>query len=371
GEITRIIHYGDSHVAADILSGALRRKLQYCFGDSGPGYVLAGRPWPWYSRAGFTSRMSAGWHSDGLEDGSLATDGSLGLAGVSFSAQGPGEWITLTADWQRAEIYLLEQPGGGAVDLLVDGVEYRSRVDLSSNRRAPLYISLEGDDGPRRQSPLPYPFDSMPRTIEVRTVAPGRVRILGAVLERRRAGIVYDALGINGARADRPLLWDWRLFASNLKRRDPDLIILAYGSNEVSDPGLDLEEYGRNLSTLLARIREAAPDASVLVTSPPDRALRSGTGWIRARKMAALVAAQKRAALSSGAAFWDLFHAMGGSGSIEKWVGRRPPLAQPDRVHLTREGYNLAAASLFDELMRGYQESRPKGHVRVRAALRR
>ena len=41
--LTRILHYGDSHVAADILSGALRRRLQLDFGDAGVGFVLPGR----------------------------------------------------------------------------------------------------------------------------------------------------------------------------------------------------------------------------------------------------------------------------------------------------------------------------------------
>jgi hypothetical protein len=46
GEATaHILHYGDSHVAADWLTGALRRNLQRCFGDAGAGFVLAGKPW--------------------------------------------------------------------------------------------------------------------------------------------------------------------------------------------------------------------------------------------------------------------------------------------------------------------------------------
>src|SRR5256885_12375173 len=44
GEATaRILHYGDSHVAADWLTGALRRNLQGCFGDAGAGFLLAGQ----------------------------------------------------------------------------------------------------------------------------------------------------------------------------------------------------------------------------------------------------------------------------------------------------------------------------------------
>ena len=88
--VTRIVHYGDSHVAADILTGALRRRLQLCFGEAGAGFVLPGRPWPGYSRAGVTSQTSGGWQTDGLTHASLAADDRLGLAGVSLSTKAPG-----------------------------------------------------------------------------------------------------------------------------------------------------------------------------------------------------------------------------------------------------------------------------------------
>src|SRR5262249_10270801 len=41
----RILHYGDSHTAADEWTGDLRSRFQEKFGDGGSGYSLAGRPW--------------------------------------------------------------------------------------------------------------------------------------------------------------------------------------------------------------------------------------------------------------------------------------------------------------------------------------
>jgi len=76
--ITRILHYGDSHVAADILTGALREYFQRDFGDAGPGFILAGRPWPWYRRSGIELSASAGWQSNGLSRFSIDTDDRFG-----------------------------------------------------------------------------------------------------------------------------------------------------------------------------------------------------------------------------------------------------------------------------------------------------
>jgi hypothetical protein len=46
----RILHYGDSHTAADEWTGEMRARLQEKFGDGGSGYSFAGRPWNGYRR---------------------------------------------------------------------------------------------------------------------------------------------------------------------------------------------------------------------------------------------------------------------------------------------------------------------------------
>ncbi len=342
--VTRILHYGDSHVAADILTGALRRQLQLCFGEAGAGFVLPGRPWPGYSRAGVTSQTSEGWQTDGLTQGSVAADGRLGLAGVSLSTKGPGEWIIVTAAGSYFDIYVLKQPGGGSIDVLLDGVERKRNVSLDSRTNESACIEIIADIG-------------SVHTIEIRTTSAGRARIFGIAIERNSAGVIYDALGINGARASRPLRWDWKVLASNLERRDPDLIIVAYGSNEVSDADLDLEEYKVSFTMLLRQFHEAAPRASILVIGPPDRAVRIANRWKTIVRMPALVEAQRQAAFEAGAAFYDLFKAMGGSGSIERWATQPQPLAQPDRVHLTTAGYRLVADWLYSELMSDYLQT--------------
>lgn len=339
--VTRIVHYGDSHVAADMLTGALRYRLQSCFGDSGPGFVLPGKPWPWYSRAGVISRASSGWQADGLAQASLVADARLGLSGISLSTSRAGEWLSLTASGRYFDVYVLKQPAGGALDISLDGVEWKRNVSLSSKTFKAEYVEIVA------------PEDSI-HTIEIRTRSSGPIRFFGIAIEGDRAGVTYDALGINGARASRPMLWDWQLMSSNLERRDPDLIIVAYGSNEVTDSDLDLEDYSANFAKLLKRFREAAPRASILVLGPPDRAVREGRRWKTARRMTALIDAQRRAALKAGAAFYDLFKAMGGPGSVDRWATLAQPLAQADRVHLTAAGYRLVANWINSELISGY-----------------
>jgi len=341
---TRILHYGDSHVAADILTGALRQRLQSVFGDAGPGFVLAGQPWSWYSRPGVISRASSGWRVGGLSQTSAFNDDRLGLGGIRLDASRSGEWLTVTASARFFELYVLKQRAGGAIDVLLDAVKTETNLSLKAESTYADYVEIVAVD------------DSL-HSIEIRTLDSGVVCIFGIAIENDRAGVVYDALGINGARAGRPLSWNWDIVSNNLERRDPDLIVVAYGSNEVTDADLDLEEYSGRFKELLARFHQAAPRASVLVISPPDRAVRVGRKWKTVATMSALIDAQRRAARQSGAAFFDLFKAMGGAGSIDRWATAGPPLAQPDHVHLTSAGYKLVAEWIDAELMRGYTKN--------------
>ncbi|HSE97581.1 MAG TPA: GDSL-type esterase/lipase family protein [Blastocatellia bacterium] len=339
--ITRIIHYGDSHVAADILTGELSRKLKRGFGDSGPGYIFPVRPWSWYSRKDVESYESPGWSIEGLERRTSAMGKLLGMAGLSFTANQRGERIRIRAFCKRFDLYLMKQPGGATVEISLDGEPYHSRVSLSADNIEPGYLAVTAES-------------EGAHSLELRTLSPGPARIFGVVAESDSPGVVYDVFGLNGARASRPLEWDRNFLEDNLNRRRPDLIIILYGSNEVGDADLDLTSYERDFSTLLATLRNAAPAASLLVISPPDRAVLTSAGWRTISRLPGLVVAQRRAALAQGAAFWDLFKAMGSGGSINRWAVRSPPLAQSDRVHLTAQGYRTLAQVLYRELMRGY-----------------
>ena len=164
--------------------------------------------------------------------------------------------------------------------------------------------------------------------------------------------VAFDALGINGARAVRLTSWSETAFAANVGRRKPDLIILAYGTNEVTDNNWSIESYQRMFAGILRRFRRAAPQASLLVIAPPDRAVRGVRGWQSASKMTALIEAERRAAIEVGAAFWSAYGAMGGAGSMNKWVAQG--LGQPDHVHLTRPGYARLGNMFYQDLMDGY-----------------
>jgi len=339
-EPVRVMHYGDSHTAADILTAEIRRSFQRDFGDGGAGYISARNPFS-TRRRGVETGTSSGWVMDGV--GSSGTnDGIYGLSGFSISTSRAGESAWLETVCNHFEIYYLRQPGGGTIDILVDGVSVLDRpLSLDAAAPAPDYFTYDA------------PSDSNHR-IEIRTTQPGKTRILGIVTEHIAPGVSYDVLGINGARANRLLSWNDTAFVDNLVQRKPDLIIIAYGTNEVTDGDWSVESYSRMFANILKRFRRAAPQASILVYGPPDR----GDVGLAETKMPAMIEAQRRAAFEVGAAFWNSYAAMGGSGSMSAWV--QQGLAQGDRVHLSRDGYIRMGSMFYNDLLAAYNESRAR-----------
>jgi lysophospholipase L1-like esterase len=334
----RIMHYGDSHTAKNILTAEIKRSFQRDFGDGGAGYMIPRNPES-TPRRGVLTGATSGWRVDGVGQQG-ATDNFLGLAGLSLSTDSAGESAWVQTTFKRFEVYFLKQPGGGAIDILVDGKSALDKpISLQADAPTPDYYASEAS------------IDNVHR-IEVRTVRSGRARISGIVTEHLSPGVTYDVLGINGARATRLRGWvNETSFLYNVELRQPDLIILAYGTNEVTDDDWSVESYQRMFAEIIRRLRAVAPQASVLVYGPPDRA-DNQTAIV---KMPALIQAQRNAAIVAGAAFWNSSNAMGGPCSMNLWV--LMGLGSNDRVFLTNDGYIKAAGIFYDNLMKAFRNN--------------
>jgi D-alanyl-lipoteichoic acid acyltransferase DltB (MBOAT superfamily) len=126
----------------------------------------------------------------------------------------------------------------------------------------------------------------------------------------------------------------------------PDLIILHYGLNIVKNVRSDYTYYKSGLVRQLTVLKEMAPSTPVLLIGVTDMAQGEGDSIRSYANIPAIVRAQQEAALEAGAAFWDSYSAMGGSRSIVKWAGKKPPLAQSDYVHFTYPGADTLALLL-------------------------
>jgi lysophospholipase L1-like esterase len=138
-----------------------------------------------------------------------------------------------------------------------------------------------------------------------------------------------------------------------VRSRAPALIVLAYGTNEAAG-SIAPERYQSQLGELVKRAKKGAPEADCLLLGPPDMADPNGVSLPRVIE---LDRATERAAEGSGCAYFSLFQAMGGEGSMARFVAATPPLAIRDRVHLTARGYEKLGGVLATELLAAYDRT--------------
>ncbi len=354
----RVLHFGDSHVAADLYSHRLRRALQERFGDGGHGWVALGKPWRSYRHGDLRLGETGPWTHDlprlGRDEPASALVGLGGLRARASEAAASA-WVATAQDpgpgdsVARLELHYLRQPRGGTVELRLDGKSLATvPTEAGKDQR--------GFGFGRQVWDLPLG----PHRVELAPQGGREVTILGLVLERDRPGVVWDTLGINGAQASTPLLWEPQLWAEQVAARAPSLVILAYGANEAGARRFRSGRYRETFARLVRRVRQAAPQAGCLVVAPCDRAAEAEDGeWRTLPAILQVVEIQRRVALAQGCAFWNAFAAMGGRGSVDAWARWEPAMAQADRVHLTAPGYRVLADLLLDALLTGVPSPTP------------
>ncbi len=245
----------------------------------------------------------------------------------------------------RFDVDYLEQPGGGDVEVTVRG-QPAERFSTRGPAKASRVHSVHVEDGEAK--------------LRLRAVGGGPVRLFGVALERDAPGVVYDALGSHAAMAVYWQRQDKAHWRDQLALRDAGLLILQYGTNESDLWRLDRAEYERSLGDLVDELRGIAPGTPVLIVAPLDRGEMKGGKVVTKRVMFDLVTVQERVALAHGAAFWNAFDAMGGEGSMARWVRTRPQLAGGDLTHPTPRGAEVLGGMLSDALVSAYESWRDR-----------
>jgi lysophospholipase L1-like esterase len=345
---TRILAWGASHTASDLYTGVIRDALQQRFGDAGHGFILPARPWRTYRHRGIDVESNLRAWTTVRVTAAVQRNDYYGLAGVAVQTSRATAFGAVTSapghPAGRYELWYLRQPGGGTVDVWIDGRRagtVRTRADVA----AAGYETFRAADREHR--------------FELRARGDGPVRIFGVTVERDTPGVVLDTLGINGSRAQYQLLWDEAMHREHLARRDPHLVILAYGTNEAGDDE-PIEEYERELREVIARIRRAVPNASVLLVGPSDRPEVTPEGIVQDRaRTAQIIQAQRRVARDQGCGFFDTVAFQGGPLAMLAWSANEPPYGARDHVHFTRRGYERLGVVLHYALMQGYDAATP------------
>jgi lysophospholipase L1-like esterase len=350
--VFRWLHIGDSHTAGDYLTGELRQRLQARYGDAGigwvtPGYVLNQRSDSvklsnesnWAVQRASRQKLDAALMPFGGFLGSAGAGG--GAMRISFKNPQALHLMRLSVLQAPGRSAALEIASEAATDTLAPVL-----ADSEDWRMRSLLLDVSGEQ--LRLKALPGEAD-------------GRATLAGVALEKLTPGVVLDAVGVNGAQLDEFLGWNEQALATELAARPANLVVLAFGTNEAMVTDFDLAQYVDKVTAAVRRLRQVSA-AAILVMSPPD--VRQGLPKQRNRtvscgqppaSLALVNVALLRVARQEKTLFWDWgkwVRTRGGNCGTVSLAHLEPPLARPDFIHLTAEGYQASASDLLDDLLR-------------------
>ena len=255
-----ILQIGDSHTAADYFTGEIRRLLQRRFGNGGPGYLEVGRPHPGVRSAIVNVAVSSGWSYSALQKSDDSA--RYHLSGFDAGAKRAGETLKFaTAEpvaYDSIEIQTLSGPEHGD-------------IEVSINDQLPTRYSLKSDeDGRQLLTIQPSKAGNRLQKLQIKTLNDRPVTISGVGIFNRRSGVSYSNVGFPGATIDIVNKYDGEMLDQELKSLAPQIVVLAFGTNEGFNDNLDLERYRAHYRSVIQKIRAASPGARIVMVGPPQ-----------------------------------------------------------------------------------------------------
>lgn len=169
----------------------------------------------------------------------------------------------------------------------------------------------------------------------------------GIVLENDKPGVVYSAIGVNGAKCSDFSKYD--AFFQQLPALEPNLIVISFGTNESFDK-LENDVFIERLNQLIDNIRLFNYDAEILVTTPqPSQFGRRYKNHLVEQYAKSII----DQAEIKNYAVWDMYNDLGGAKNVNS--NYRNGLITSDKVHYTYKGYKKQADDFFEALMQSLE----------------
>lgn len=323
------VQIGDSHTAGDYLTGQLRERLQARMGDGGTGWAMPmAVPGQRLARVKYDDR---GWrliNSRTTNPSDYPFGGFIAQVASAHASLTLGDRLPTAAQNVTAII----RQNAGDQPLLASDADGR-QVSLRSPALDGAWHAVTF----QARLPLTVTADDSPSTA-----------LGGWWLEGSGRGAVVSAVGINGSEQSQWSRWrdGWM---QDLAAGQPDMIALAYGTNEAFGRNMDAGVVKADLDTAIDRLRQQFPSAAILIIGAPESLVsRGGSCGIRAPALDAMQAIQRQVAKEKRTLYWNWQQAMGGTCSMKRWMAQG--LSRGDGVHFSAAGYTRLGDDLYQGL---------------------
>lgn len=347
---TRIAYFGDSMIEGDLISQDLRECMQDYFGGEGVGYVPITSIVSGFRTSVFHS--FEGWTTYNLLE-NVPAGHSLGISGYCFvpntfnvvdtNNTKAGSSVKYTAV-KRKHLSKFYQ-----TKLIYGKSEGENYVIINGNRYKLGGTNLVNE----------LTVNTFAQQVNARFQCKSPIDVYGFSLESD-SGVFVDNFSFRGNSGLPIQKVKQAIYSSTNECLDYDLIILEYGLNAVNPTVTDFSWYERGMNVVIKHMQASFPNASILLISVGDKSYRKDGVYQTDPSVPILVEAQKRMAKDNKLAFWSLYDAMGGSGSMVKWVEGDTAFANKDYTHFNFKGAHKVGKLLFNKILSEYNDYNKK-----------
>lgn len=353
--VVSILHLGDSHIQAGTYPVATGAALQKEFGNAGRGWVfpynLAGTNGPDDYRWNSTLR----WQTDKVTDRYKDYEPGPGAIVITTSGSSPALYFNGRSendpDDEVSKAQLFYDAGSTHGSVLAPG--------------AAVTITSSPFDGTPTLSKATLEFPSTVQSFETRweNMGTGPFLFYGAILQNGHNGVLYHAIGINGAQyqhyTENP-----HTLTAQMQVLQPQLVIISLGTNEAYS-GSGASAITARIDSTVHLLRGQQPGVPILLTTPPDcmrtvrKAFRKKVGkkyrtYYRVNRYPNPAIGMVTQQIidycrNNGLACWN-FNALNKvmkSSFANGWAA--------DHIHFNARGYRLQGRLLYEALQQAYK----------------
>jgi len=333
-----IVHIGGSHVQADIYTHRMRQNLQlFTPGLKGSrGFIFPYKIAKTNNPLNYTVSYTGQWTS--CKNTRNIPDCLLGLSGMSVRLIDSSAFIKIVSRFDSVSNY----------DFNLVKIFCNKDKTFFNLKFIPDY-NIEASDFNDSLGFYWFQLKDYTDTLVIQITQPDTVtidpEIYGFSLENNDPGVVYHSVGVNGATLQAYL--QCSLLSSHLKALHPDMVVISIGTNDGYTRNFDPDKYYSEYRQFLNIIKEAIPDAAILLTVPNDSYLYRK--YLN-RNTATMREVIVKLAKEFNCGVWDFYTVMGGLNSAEVWY--KNGLMSRDRVHFNKQGYLLKGDLLFEAFIK-------------------
>jgi lysophospholipase L1-like esterase len=361
GRKVRIMHYGDSQIEGDRITGYFRNELQKVFGGEGPGFfpIIPVSPRYWANNT-----YSENWRrytAFGKPDTTVPHK-NYG-AFLSFCRFAPYSndsiindtafhraWINIeTSKRAYSKIGIFQE-----LSIFYGNCLHPVRISISDGENLIKKDTLHPSSGPAVYKCKLYENSGSLNISFKSLTSPD---ILGISINSE-SGVVADNIPIRGGSGTEFSKTNKQHLEQMIGLLQPDLFILQFGGNVL--PYIESPEqckyYGSWFERHIKILKSMAPGADIIVIGPADMSVKDGLDYISHPFVEHVRDAVRQAAFNAGGAFWDMYEAMGGKNSMPVWVEMDPPMAAKDYIHFSPQGASKMAGWFSEAFINDYNK---------------